>query len=265
MEIQQIVLTAERKGRLPLFTEESHYFEALHRLAHVSKGCLVLFALIAEHIHLVALLSRAAAGRLAQAASLALRPIVKTPLAKSYIDGVDGRGHMYRLVRYELDQPRKHRMPGPAALWPGSCLPELVGARFIPGLGLRIREALPTFSIKHVLSVLGLPGEAIAPADLLTLRAAGATRLVTATAAALGANMPLKGNREHEKVARFATVQLADEAAIPAVEVRATTGMDNKTLWRLRQKRVRPAILEAVKRRVTLENLVQRVISTTAG
>lgn len=262
LEIHQIVLTSQRNSRLPLFTEERHYLEALHRLGQVCKGNLVLFALIAEHLHLIVLLSRAAAGRLAQAVQLTLRPLVKTPLATSFIEEVDGRGHMYRSVKYELEQPKKHGMPGPAALWPGSCLPELVGARFIPGLALRITEALPTFQVQQALRVLKLPGVEVPPAERQQLRAAGATRLVSATAAALGVES-LKGNRPREITARMAVVYIATRLDIPSTEVQSATGMNRQTLYRLRRRAVCPEYIDAIRRRIALEDLVQHVINST--
>lgn len=259
MDIHQIVLTAERERRFPLFTEEKHYLEALHRIGRVCRGNLVLFALIAEHLHLIALLSRAAAGRLAHRVLLTLRPMVQTPLATSYIKEVEGPGHMYRSVRYELKQPTKHDMPGPPALWPGSCLPELVGARLIPGLTLRIQEALPTFQVKQALKILGLPGEMILPAGRRQLRAAGASRLVAATAAALGAEPTLKGNRTRETTARRVLAHIAAKIEMPFPEIKSATGLDEHSLWRLRGREVSGETIDAIRRRVALEDLVNLV------
>jgi hypothetical protein len=264
MEIHQIVLTSQRDRRLPLFTKVRHYLDALHRLGRVCQGNLVLFALIAEHLHLIALLSRTAAGRLAHAASLTLRPLVETPLDASFIKEVDGQGHMYRSVKYELEQPKKHGMPGPAALWPGSCLPELVGARVIPGLTLRIGEALPTFQFKQALRVFDLPGDKVHPAERQQLRAAGVARLIAATAAALGVES-LNGNRAREIIARRAVVQIAARLDIPSTEIQSATGMDRHTLWRLRRRAVSPECIDAIRRRVALEDLVQQVFNSTAA
>jgi hypothetical protein len=264
MELHQIVLTSQRDRRLPLFTKEHHYLEALHRLGRVCKGNLALFALIAEHLHLIALLSRTAAGRLAQAVLVTLRPLAKTPLATSYIDEVDGRGHSYRSVKYELQQPQKHGMPGPGALWPGSCLPELVGARVIPGLTLRLREALPTFQVKQALRVLDLPGDKILPAGRQQLRAAGAARLIAATAATLGVEPTLRGNSAPVITARRAVAHIAARLDLPPTELRSVVGKDRNTLWRLRRRPVSSECIDAIRRRVALEDLVQHVIGSTA-
>lgn len=109
MDICHITLTAARESRLPLFPDEHTYLEVLRRLGAVVCGCLALFAIVAEHLHLLALLSRAAAGRLAQRILLTLRPVVATPLAvRNDIRMVDSRPYLRWLLRYLLEQPRKH-------------------------------------------------------------------------------------------------------------------------------------------------------------
>jgi hypothetical protein len=263
VDIHQIVLTAQRDRRFPLFTKTKHHLEALHRIGRVCKGNLVLFALIAEHLHLIAQLSRAAAGRLAQSVLLTLRPLVKTPLASSYIKEVEGPGHMYRSVRYELEQPKKHGMPGHPALWPGSCLPELVGARVIPGLTLRIKEAEPTFKVERALKILRLPGEKVQPAGRRQLRSAGAARIVAATAAAFGVEPTLEGNRPHVRIARRAVAYIADKIGLPTADIKVVTGLDEHSLWRLRRREVSDTCIDAIRRRVTLEDLVSQVTMGT--
>jgi len=143
MDIQHITLTAGQDNRLPLFPDDAAYLEALHRLGAVCLGCVALFALVGEHLHLVVQASREKAGRLAQASIRTLTPIVATPFASSHIRPVKNRSHMRWLLRYLLEQAAKHGMPGHPALWVGSCLPDLVGARIIEGLTLCISMVLP--------------------------------------------------------------------------------------------------------------------------
>jgi hypothetical protein len=256
MEICHLTLTAERGSRLPLFSDESAYQRALWRLGVVAGGCLALFALVAEHLHLVALLARAAAGRLAQRVVLALRPIVATPFAPSYIKIVDSRSYMRWLLRYVLEQPRHHGMPGHPALWVGACLPELVGARLVGGLALQVKRALPEFTAGMALRLVGLDGASVLPANLDTLRAAGLPRLQRALAATLATPPSLGGLQPTALLARRMLAHLAREVEIPSAEVARSLGRSPETTWRLCQGTVDPELRFAVARRVALENLV---------
>jgi hypothetical protein len=256
MDIYHVTLTAEREARLPLFPDAGTYLEALHRIGAVCGGCLALFALIAEHLHLVALLSRAQAGRLAQAISLTLRPIVATPFAPSHIRSVDSRSHMRWLLRYILEQPREHGMPGHPALWIGSCFPDLVGARLIEGLSLCIERALPDYHPAAALRIVGLPGTDLGVPDRATLRSAGANRLKLATAAALGI-ASLEGNTPAAVRARRSFAQLADRIDLHRAETVAALQIRRQSAWRLMRSGAERADLVAIARRVELEKLVQ--------
>lgn len=257
MDIQHITLTAERESRLPLFPDEGRYLEALVHLGAVCQGCLALFALVAEHLHLVACLSRAAAGRLAQAVLVSLGSIAATPLAASHIRPVETRAHLRWLHRYVLEQPKTHGMPGPAALWVGSCYPELVGARAIDGLSLRIEQVMPDVSIGATNRIVGVPGSRVPPADGDALRRAGLHRLAVAAAAAAGLS-GLDGKSARALAARRAMAQLAEGAGFRLGEVALTLGQSERTAFRLRLPLADPALTEAVARRITLEDLVRQ-------
>jgi len=260
MEIHHIVLTSERESRLALLKDEEAYRLALHKLGRVFKGTLALFALIAEHLHMVSICSRVCAGRLARAAALSLRPIVSTPLAPSYIKPVESRGHMRWLLKYELDQPAKHGMPGPPALWSGSCLPDLVGARQIPGLSLCIRQAIPDFSVGRALGLVGLKAFEVDPAKPAMIRAAGAHRLVAAAAAALGAMPTLEGTESAANLARRAVGKLAKLVGISLGEVSCALDIDGHSVRRARKRPVDDETLDTIARRLILEDLVHRAI-----
>jgi len=164
MDIQHITLTAGQDNRLPLFPDDAAYLEALHRLGAVCLGCVALFALVGEHLHLVVQASREKAGRLAQASIRTLTPIVATPFASSHIRPVKNRSHMRWLLRYLLEQAAKHGMPGHPALWVGSCLPDLVGARIIEGLTLCISMVLPDYNVARALRIVDVAASEVPPA-----------------------------------------------------------------------------------------------------
>jgi hypothetical protein len=258
MEIVHITLTAMRDSRLPLFPTEEAYLDALHRIGAVCGGCLALFALLAEHLHLVALLSRARAGHLARGVLLTLRPIVATPLAPSYIKPVTTRAHMRWLLKYMLEQPREHGMSGHPALWVGSCLPDLVGARAVPGLDLCIERAMPDFSQAAATSLVGLSAGRIEAADHAVLRAVGAMGLRDATAASLAVPSALDGATPADILGRRAFAQLAKRVGLHRSEVVNALGINPKSMWRLARPPVEQKLLDAIARRVTLEQLVAR-------
>jgi hypothetical protein len=258
MDIQHITLTAEEGNRLPLFADQAAYLEALHRLGAVYQGCLALFALVGEHLHLVVQAPRERAGRLAQATISTLTPIVATPFASSYIRAVKSRSHMRWLLRYLLEQAAKHGMPGPPALWVGSCLPDLVGARIIDGLALCIGRVLPDYDVAQALRIVGIAASEVPPASQNTLRLAGASRIKLASAAVLGVDPSLCGNKPAVRLARRATAQLAARVGIGPGEVIAALERSPKTMWRLYRPEVDVQLLKATARRITLEDLVQQ-------
>ena len=260
MDICHITLTSERDSRLPLFPDEGSYREALHRLGAACRGCLALFALIAEHLHLVVLRSRREAGRLAQATSLTLRPVARTSIAPGHCKMVETRSHMRWLLRYLLEQPTRHGMPGHPACWVGSCFADLAGARSIEGLSLRIEEALPEYSLGMALNILRLPGATVAPADRTQLRAAGAHRLTAVAAAAFGAGPSLQGNTSAARTGRRAVVQLAHRVGIPCGDVTDALNKSPRTVWRLRRPELPYETLLIPARRLTLETMVQRAL-----
>jgi hypothetical protein len=260
MEIQHLTLTSERDARLPLFPDEGTYLEALRRIGAVCQGCLALFALIAEHLHLIAVRSRAAAGRLAQSVLVSLNPIVGTPLAPSHIKAVETRQHMRSLLRYILEQPKEHRMPGHPALWVGSCFPDLVGARTVDGLSLCIEQVLPDFSPAVASRIVGLPGRSLMPADRITLRRAGAHRLKQAAAAAVGVDAALTGRSRPTLRARRAAAQLAERAGIHLSEISAALDHCPGMAFRLRTPIADRELLATIARRITLEDLVRESV-----
>jgi len=260
MDICHITLAAEEDSRLPLFADEVAYLKALHLLGAVCVGCLALFALVAEHLHLVVQASRGAAGRLAQAIILSLDTVVSTPFAPSHIRVVEDRGHMRWLLRYVLEQAAKHGMPGHPALWIGSCLADLVSARLV-GPPLCISTVLPDYSHASALQIVGLTGSDVPPASRQALRAAGASRIKLAAAAALGVAPSLAGNRPAARLARRASAQLAIRVGIRPGEVAAALGRSPNTLYRLYRPEVPIDVLKAVARRVTLENMVQQQLA----
>ena len=175
-------LTYSSDGRFPIFPEESQRRRAILRLSRLELQ-LLLFSIVEEHLHLVNKADHARVGRQGQAILSAMRPIVDTDLRPAHRRLVENRGHLAWLIKYHVQQPIKHGVPEHPALWSGSCFQDLVGARYVPGLALRIAKSLPQYNVNTVLSQLNLRPAAIQPLGNDAIRALDAQRLVAAAAA----------------------------------------------------------------------------------
>lgn len=258
MDLCHITLTAERESRLPLFSDEAAYREALRRIGKVFNDRLALHGLLPEHVHLLPQASRAESGRLAQATLATLAPLVATPFAApSFIRTVKSRAYLRYLLRYFLEQPVKHKVPGPPALWVGSCLPDLIGARIVPGLTPCIARVLPELTPGMAVGILDLPASALEPAGRDTIRAAGAVRLREAASAALALDPALPGKRRRVVQARRAVLCLARWAGIPAGEVAWALGVSARTLRNLVKVDAERDLMRAICVRLALEDTVR--------
>ena len=218
-------LTFAADGRNPLFLDEGCRLTAVRRLAAVAGPRVVLFCLVDEHVHVVLTGERVEVGRMARSVLLALRPWAAVSIDPARIRLVAGRAHLRRLVRYVLDQPRHHDLPGHPALWSGSCFVDLVGARVVPNLDLRIREVLPRFRLREAHEAVGLPPTRLVPLQGTTVRRLGAFRLSQAAAASLCVEHPLRGKTAPVTLARAAMCQIAREAGIATTEVTDVLGI----------------------------------------
>lgn len=255
--MQSYHLTYASDGRLALLPDEALRRQALHALARTVGDRVVLFCLVDDHIHVVLLCEAERVGLLSRALLLALRPLTGPGLAPAFVRPVEGRGHLEWLFRYVLEQPSKHGLPGHPALWPGSCFPDLVGARRLPGLSLRHRlsEVLPRLRLRSAYGHVGLAPERLQPLDPDTLRGLGIRRLVDAASAALAADPALAGNSELVVGARVTVAHLA--AAWPTSELAWALDITPQAARRLRTRAAPEGAVEAVRLRLALEERVR--------
>ena len=136
----------------------------------------------------------------------------------------------------------------------GSCFPDLIGARFLPGLELRIRDALPRYRLRRAYKAVGLPNVPVRQASDEELRRAGAVRVAAAATAALAAAPDLRGLAWPESAARRAVGVLASSAGINTGEMAFALGMTRIAAARLGKRVADPRILAATRRRIVLEN-----------
>lgn len=112
-------LTFASNLRDPLFPDEALRRRAVRVLARVAGDRTVVFCVVDDHVHHVALSEEPRVGVLAGALHRALSPIAGPGLESARVRAVEGRSHMRWLVHYVLDQPRKHGLDVHPALWSG--------------------------------------------------------------------------------------------------------------------------------------------------
>ncbi len=250
-------LTFSSEERDPLFPNEAVRRRAVCALGRVAGSELVLFCVVDDHVHVVVLCGRARCGRLAAGLHRALSRLTPVPMAPAHRRQVDGRSHMQWLVTYILSQSQKHGLAVHPALWSGSCFVDLLGARVVPGLSLRLTDALPRFRLRSVFEVLGLPVQPIAPATDELVRAGGAARLVAAASSALAVGPVLPGKAPRIVAARRIVCKLGRAAGIPASEIAWALGTSTRTTRRHAAAPSAQGLATAVRIRIGLEHVAQ--------
>jgi len=249
-------VTWATEGRNPLFPDEGARLRAVAALVEAAAGDLALFCVVDEHVHAVLCGGRALAARRVRAITRRLRGLAVAPVDAARWKPIQDRRHMETVRDYVLRQPSHHGLPGPAALHSGSCCPDLLGARRLPGPVLCVTRALPRFRPVDALGAVGLGWAALAPAGPDALRAVGARRLVAAAAAAVGADPALGGKDPGVVLARRAAAVLARQGGLPLGEVAWALHAAPCSVRRLAVQPIDPAITAAVRLRLALEDRV---------
>ena len=254
--MQSWQLTISALGRGTLFPDEATQRRAVRALVRVVGAHASLFCIVDDHVHVVVLCARQEAGRLAQRLALALRPLAGAMLGPAHISAVDGRSHLESLVRYLLRQPHKHDLATHPALYTGSCFADLVGGRALPGLSLRLPEALPRFRLRTAHGHVGLDATPLVPLDDAALQELGVRRLVDAASAALAVGPALVGNSAPVVAARVTAAHLAHAAGLPASHLAQALDITPPSARRLAQRTPPPGAVLAARRRLALEDRV---------
>jgi len=252
-------LVVESEGRQALFHEEVELRDVVRALAAIAGAETVLFCVVDEHLHVVVFCSRERAGRLAQSIKLALKARTRVPLKHpTFIEPVENRPHLERLVAYVLKQPSHHNLPVHPALWTGSCFLDLVGARSVGALGQRIGKFLHRFQLSEALEHVGLTGQSVPPADDERIRHAGAARLADAAAAALAVGSGLASERPEAVEVRGVVCFLAGVAGLSTRDTAAALGKTMRCVQILAKKVPPSGFVNAVRVRLALEDSVSR-------
>lgn len=250
-------VTWSSEGRHPLAPEEACRRELVRCIARVAGDAVSLFCVVDDHVHVVLFCALADRGRYVQALSLAFRPIVAVPLAPAFIRPVRDRRHMEWLAQeYILRQPVNHGLSSRPALWTGSCFADLAGARVLPGLRLRIREALPRWRLRSAYSAVGLPLTELVPAPDDLLRRLGGARIMAAAAFAAGADPALRGRGQAEVAARRVAAALARAVGIRGPEIAWALGTTRQAANRMAGREAQDTLVKATRLHLALEELV---------
>jgi hypothetical protein len=260
--IWQLTLTSD--GRDALFPSEASRNTAVRALARTAAPHLALFSITDRDIHLVIESSTARAGRIARAVLLSLRSIGAEALEPARRRPVHDRDHLAWLTRHLLELPNEHALPCHPALWTGSALLDLVGARALGEAPLLLPELLPGFSAEGRLDSLGLVPGPLHPVSDRQLLLAGPGRLLHAAAAALAADPQLEGRGAPVVAARQAVAQLGERAGLPTRTLADTLGMTTQGVRRLQLLDAHHDAQQAVRRYLALEErVIQRALAAS--
>jgi hypothetical protein len=240
--------------RLTMFPSEQLLRAAVVRLVAVTGRCLLLFCIVDDHVHVVVWVDEQQVGRIGAALLCALRPIARAELERPHRVPVKSRDHLEWLVRYLLDQPRKHSLAVIPARYSGSCFADLIGARVVPGFEARIYRLLPRLRPARVCALVGLPASSLVVASDERLRSSGVARIAEAAAAALAVGPELVGSSPGVVTARQATVHLVDRAPLSRADLPRILGVSPRTVRRLAGEAVAPEVLRAVRLQLTLDD-----------
>jgi hypothetical protein len=254
-------LRLSSRNRLPLFPTEASQRRAVRRLAEVARGRLVLFGLVHEHGHPVVLCDDQQIGLLKRSIRVALGALASQPIEPIWSEAVNGRGHMRALLRYVLEQPTHHGLSDHPALWSGSCFLDLIGARKIDCLSLRVDEALPDLRLGELQRIVGLPPRPLSPATDDQVRVLGATRLTRAAAAAFALDPSDPRRRADAVAARRVVVLLARRAGLSWTEIRRALPVSDATLFRMA---VDPSPGEAFENATRVRLALEEIVRATS-
>ncbi len=238
------VMLKLRDKRVIAPTVEARRRLARSILVRADEFDVVAFRAADNHVHILALCARPAAGELARRVELSLRQ--PSPFLPAHIKPVGDQGYLYTCFDYILDQERHHEIELDP-LHEASALPDLLGLRAVSsGIVGRVKSFLPRVKRGALLAHLGNP-ELEVDIELWS-------RLPESAAAALALES-LEGRSAQQVLARTAAVHAALE--LGPTRTSRLLGISRMTAHRLRGRTVRPELVRAVRRQLALRERVR--------
>jgi hypothetical protein len=249
-------LTISSDGRDALFPSEASRNAAVRALARTAAPHRALFSITDRDIHLVIQSNTARAGRTARAVLLGLRPHSQRPLDPARRRQLSDQDHLGWLAEHLLSLPLQLGLPGHPALWSGSALLDLLGARALGSPPLLLPKLLPGFEPLQVLADMGLSSQPLSTPGDRDLLLAGPGRLNQAAAAALAADPSLEGRASPVVAARQVVAQLGQRAGLPTRTLADSLGLTTHGVRRLQLQPPDHDALAAVRRYLSLQDRV---------
>jgi hypothetical protein len=250
-------LTLSVAGRVALARDERERRALVRVFVRASKGRFLAFDMVDDHAHagLVGPRPRLLA-RDVRRALAAMRPdlVLEAP----HLKPVEGRRYLRWLVTYFLNQPLKHGLDVHPALWTGSCFPDLVGARLLPGFSTApLRAALPRLGVRDLFKDVGLDPVPLQPVDDDALLGAGAARLAELAASVYGVGPGLVGRSGPVVKARTLAAVLGVRLGLSRVQLNPFLNATPQAIGRLASRPVDPKGERALRLRFALEERVR--------
>lgn len=239
-----ITIAGER--RATLFVGADAITRAARLVARVGGQRLELFAIVDDHVHL---LVRGDGGGAASGVSRAMKAAGTAGLQPAFLRAVEGRTHHTTLIGYLCKQVVKHGLREHPALYAGTCAPDLLGVRVLPGFDARrIGESLPRLDVRaEAARACGVVPGALRSATDAEIAAIGTARLWEI---ACGAGGIVGSERDYHAVAvRTAFASLATGSTS---EVATATGLGERMVRRLRSTEPDAPLVDTIRRRVAL-------------
>lgn len=254
MEIWHLRFSSD--GRHPLFRSELERRQAVLVLCHAAGAWLVTFGIVDDHLHVVVVCSRQRAGRISRALVLGLRPIARLAFEPSFVKPVESRKHLMRLMDYTIEQPARHGLTVHPVLWSGSAFSDIVGARAISGLRLRIHDVLPRYRSADAWGAAGLSPTGVPSLSAEGIRQAGLPSIVEAASHAACAPPRPRGRTPREVTARAAVVALAHTAGYRKADIASTLAITTEGVRKLGHRRPDEGVLRATRLRLAIARAI---------
>ncbi len=242
-------------GRHPSFATAAQLRSAVRGLARIAGPRVLLFGIAGHQAQLVLDCHRSQAGQLARTILAGLRARGARSLEPARLRPVQDSEHLAWLLEQVLHLPWRQGQAGHPALWEGSCLPELLGARRLPRLSPGLASHLPGYSPLQAAQAVGLqrPPARLPPA---TARGLGIQRVVSAAAVVMAAPPAMTGREMPVVLARRCAARVAALAGIPRSELAWALGLSGRSAYRLASASLPPGSAEALLMRLALEEAV---------